>query len=455
MKPIKLFCLVLSFTAALADSGDASKAEKQSPSLPSKLSPLDTIPDVIFTGENEGSYFSAGLAASGDLNGDGYADIVIGAPNHNNFRGRVYIYFGGKDISSVPDMIFSGETAETRLGQRIALGDVNNDGYDDLLIGGWGYNSRQGRAYLYYGSPSFDGDADKTFEAEAGETTSEFGFNVGLGDVNNDNCADLAIYADNYGGDARGRVYLYYGATGENTDTIYDKTFDAEASGTQRFGRSMKIGQDIDGDNYGDLVIGALGYGNDKGRAYLFYGGDPMDNICDLTFTGENELEMFSRYFDVGDINNDNCADIVIAASKYGIGSSQRGRVYIYYGTDRMDATCELTLQGEAGLTSNFGIGVVVAHLNSDDSKDVLIGSDNYPNVTWQGRLYLYYGDSGTPLDAGCDLTFNGERTGIAFGRHISVGDVDNNGYNDIVVGAWRYNQCQGRAYLYYGGPKK
>lgn len=448
MKLIKLLCMVLSFTAALADCGDASKEEN--------LSFMDTIPDVIFTGESEGSYFSVGLGASGDLNGDGYADIVIGAPNHNNFRGRVYIHLGGKDISSVPDMILTGETDETRLGQRVALGDVNNDGYDDLLTGGWGYKFRQGRAYLYYGGKNFDGTCDKVFEAETG-TKSGFGFEVALGDVNNDGYADLAIYADAYNSE-QGRVYLYYGASGKEMDTTPDKIFDGEQPHS-KFGRYLIIGKDVDGDGYGDLLVGAPLWNGERGRAYLYYGGPDtsMDTTADLIFTGEQAGDRFARDIGLGDINGDGRADIVIGAARYKVG---QGRVYIYYGdTNRANiGSCDLTITGEPSPNrADFGIGVVVADVNGDEYNDLLIGGDDYPDSKYRGRVYLYYNNGGPRFDVTPDLIFTGETTRINFGRFMDVGDVDNDGYNDIVIGAWSYpnKACKGRAYLYYGGPKK
>ncbi|MFB0525123.1 MAG: integrin alpha, partial [Phycisphaerae bacterium] len=100
MKLIKLLCLVLSFTAALTDSSDASKAEKPSPSLPSKLSFMDTVADKIFTGEpNTTSRLGQSVVLGKDINGDGYGDMFLGAPYYKNIQGRVYIYYGGKNAT--------------------------------------------------------------------------------------------------------------------------------------------------------------------------------------------------------------------------------------------------------------------------------------------------------------------------------------------------------------------
>jgi len=456
MKPIEILCLVLIFTTALVDSVNPSKAEKQVPSLPSKLSPLDTIPDVIFTGESDGDYFGAGLAASGDLNGDEYADIVIGARCYNSNQGRAYIYFGGKDISATPDMILTGEAAESRFGN-FAIGDIDNDCQDDLLIASVGYDSMRGRVYLYYGGKDFNGNCDKMFEGEPG-TTGRFGFRLALGDVNNDGLADLAVSADNYGAppdstdlfSGQGRVYLYYGAAGRDMDTTADKIFDGEKPGNI-FGRYLAIGKDVDGDGYGDLLVGAPDWDNFRGRAYLYYGGPgtTMDTVCGLTFTGENPRDSFSRALNFGDINGDHYADIVVGASTYGKG---QGRAYIFYGAHRskMNAIPNLTLHGGQG--DNFGIGVVLGDIDNDGLGDILLGADNC--YKYRGRVYLYY--SGKEFDRTPDLIFDGESPMINFGRYMDIGDVNGDNYADIVIGAWSYpnRTFQGRAYLYYGGPK-
>jgi len=440
--------------AALPGSTKAVETRSQLASAASKLPFVDTIPDVIFTGESEGSYFSVGLAVNGDLNGDGYADIVIGAPNHNNFRGRVYIYFGGKKISATPDLVITGETKETRLGQRVALGDVNNDGYDDLLTGGWGYKSRQGQAYLYYGGKKFDGAPDKVFEGEKG-TVGRFGLEVTLGDVNNDGYADLTVTADKYGspkGAGPGRVYLYYGASGTEMDTTPDKIFDGEQSNSL-FGRYLDMCEDVDGDGYDDLLIGAPLWNNDQGRAYLYYGGSgtTMDTTADLTLTGEHEGDRFARNIGLGDINGDDYADIVIGAARYKAG---QGRAYIYYGVprDNMNATADLTIDGEGGNDrADFGIGVVIGDLNNDGYEELLLGGDDCYN--YRGRVCLYYGRE--KFDGAYELIFDGQAANIHFGRFMDIGDVNGDKYPDIVIGAWSYNQFQGRAYLYYGGPRR
>lgn len=181
----------------LPDSGNASQAEKQSPTLPSKLPFMDNVADKIFTGEpNATSRLGQEVVLGKDINSDGYGDMFIGAPYYKNIQGRVYIYYGGKDATfDVPDLILTGEADNNYFGHDIEVADFNNDGYADMAITALGYNSFQGRVYLYYGGLDFDTIADKVFDGEAG-TAGRFGREIAAGDINNDGCAELLVCAD-------------------------------------------------------------------------------------------------------------------------------------------------------------------------------------------------------------------------------------------------------------------
>ncbi|MFC1634984.1 ankyrin repeat domain-containing protein, partial [Planctomycetota bacterium] len=445
-----------SFETVLTDVTDRLEIGSQAVGFPSKYySAADA--DLILTGENRGDYLSVAVVSQGDLNGDGFDDLLLTAPRYgsgNERCGRAYLYYGKSDLSSLSvDLILDSEDTSGQFGQDAFFGDVNGDGIDDMVTGDWRYNNSQGRVYLYYGkSGGITTKPDKIFEAESGLSNSEFGFRTVLGDVDNDGCADLAVYADNYGGNASGRVYLYYGAPGTSMDTTCDLVFDGDGGVFDSFGRSIIIGEDINGDGYGDLVIGSLGWGGEKGRAYIFLGDkrESMDTVCDLILTGENKGDRFTRYFDVGDINGDKIADMAIGASWR---REHEGCVYIYYGHPELAnlAVYDAKINGPTTYSA-FGVGVLLADVTGDDVEDLIIGASGYPRGQQWGRVWLYYGGDRS-FDMECDMIFDGESRKTNFGRYMDVGDLDNDGCPEIIVGAWAYPDftAQGRAYVFRG----
>jgi hypothetical protein len=177
------------------------------------------------TGEATSNRFGISVASAGDVNGDGYADVVVGAYYYSSSTGRAYIYYGGSSMDSTADVTMTGEATYNSFGISVAsAGDVNGDGYADVVVGAYGYATNTGRAYIYYGGSSMDTVADVTM---TGETTNNY------------------------------------------------------------FGFSVAAAGDVNGDGYADVVVGAYGYSSSTGRAYIYYGSSLMNNIADVTMTGE------------------------------------------------------------------------------------------------------------------------------------------------------------------------
>lgn len=443
------------FEVTLIDTTDGTEIASRSVTLSTVgVSGMDEIPDKIFTGE-PGTTSRLGLRVvlGKDINGDGYGDMFIGAPYCKEIQGRVYIYYGGKNVPfDAPDLILTGEDNNNYFGHDIEAADFNNDGYSDMAITALGYNSFQGRAYIYYGGPDFNTTADKIFDGEVG-TAGRFGRRMAAGDINNDGCAELLVCADELNS-RKGRVYLYYGAPGTDMDTICDLTFDGE-NPDDLFGKAaLALGKDVDGDGYGDILIGTRVYpkGGNDGRVYLYWGaeGTGMDNISDLIFNNQSAGEQYAA-IDVFDIDNDGFADIIIGAQGYGGG---RGRVYLHWGADRtsMDTNPDEIFTGEDGLPALGSEGIDCDYVNNDDYGDILVPGYAYGTV---GRAYLYYGNIKSDIDVTCDYTFTGENAYDRFASDTAVGDINGDNFGKILIGArtFKSNSFQGRAYLYYGGP--
>ena len=441
----------------LPNSTDAAGTRTQPAHSLAKPTFMDNVPDKIFTGEsNTTSRFGQEVMLGKDINGDGYGDMFIGAPYYKEIQGRVYIYYGGPNVSfDAPDLILTGEDDRNYFGHDIELADFNNDGHLDMAITALGNNFFQGRVYIYYGGPDFDPTADKIIDGELG-TVGRFGREIAAGDINNDGCAELLVCADEINS-KKGRVYLYYGAPGTDMDTTCDLMFDGE-NPDDRFGRSLALGKDIDGDGYGDMIIGSRYYpkGDCDGRAFLYYGaqGTSTDNISDLIFHHQSPGENFATDVDLFDIDNDNLADIIIAARRY---DNIRGRVYIYWGTDRrnMDATPDKYLTGEDDYALFGGDNVDCGYVDNDEYGDILVAGKLYPNGKLKGRMYLYYGNTKALMDTICDMTFTGENDNDRFGYDVAIGDINGDDFGEILTGArtFKSESFQGRAYLYFGGP--
>ncbi|MFC1652083.1 ankyrin repeat domain-containing protein [Planctomycetota bacterium] len=414
----------------------------------------DTVPDVILASQSPADLnFGHFVATGGDVNGDGYDDFATTANRFDDCRGRAYLYFGGKARKyEHADHIFDGEATGDFFGMWILLADLNNDKYADVIVGAVGYNNWQGRVYVYFGGPDMDENADMFFYEESG-TGSWFGRVIDAADIDRDGYTDLIINA--VGNDkAKGRAYLYYG--GDPMDNIPDKIFDGENSGDV-FGREMDMGPDVNGDGYGDIVFGSRSWnastfiGSGQGRAYLYYGG-PKETM-DTTCDKVFTGENIRDQFGSSVCLFDIDADGYAEVLVGARGySSYQGRMYLYWGSKDMDTHPDLVFNGEK--QSDFGgDNIDCGHLNDDKYGDILIGGySGGPNRN--GRVYLYDGAPKTSMDTVCDHTFTGE--GTMFGWQISIGKINGDAYDDFIVatGAKRPRQPRvSRAYVYYTKP--
>ncbi len=401
---------------------------------------MDNIPDVTLKGDETSVYFGFSVSTAGDVNNDGYDDVVVGSPASNNGKGKVYVYFGGLSVDNNPDLILTGEKAHDFFGSSVSTaGDINKDGYDDIIVGAKAFNSETGKTYIYYGGPEMDYVADFTITGK--NIHDNFGFSVSTaGDVNGDGYDDIIIGAFGYQ-NSLGGAFIYYG--GSSMDSTANLIITGESS--QTFGWSVSTAGDIDNDGYDDVIVGGYSHYNGTGIAHIYKGGPTMDNIADITITGERIDNFFG--FSVsngGDINGDGYDDILVGANKYNV---RTGKVYIYYGASQMDNTADFTLTGE-GAGNNFGYSVSTAgDVNNDGYDDIIVGAYGYNFGT--GRAYIYFG--GRTTDRIADVIMTGKVTDGFFGYSVSTaGDVNGDGYDDVIVG--NYKSGLGNAYIFFGG---
>ncbi len=417
-----------------------------------------TVPDLIFDGEPN-SGFSTRIVC-GDIDGDGYDDILIGAYHYNNKRGRVYLFYGGPDMDTTADLIFEGQNEGDWFGNAIVCGDIDNDGYEDIVIVAGGYSDKRGRpypchAYLYWGSDrnSMDNNPDKIFAG------AEKGTYFGLGypavyDIDNDGYDDIILGGARLRGSFTGRAYLYYGNTKELMDTSHDLIFTGENQNPgDRFGHIISCG-DVDNDGFGDIVIGCHAR---QGRTYLYYGSSKsnMDAKADVIFEvkSEGNDHFYFGHIVCVDQNRDGYDDIVIGAYGY---NDKQGRAYLFHGNSKrsLDADPDMVFDGEVE-GSNYGVQVVCGDIDGDNMNDLIIGASGFGQ--WIGRVYVYWGKELSAPNPKPGRILTGENPNDEFGLGLACGDVNNDGFDDLVIGAYGYKAGanQGRAYLYYGGPLK
>ena len=404
---------------------------------------MNNTADVTMNGETSNNNFGYSVSDAGDVNGDGFSDVIAGAYNYSSTTGRAYIYFGGASMNNTSDVTMTGETAFSNFGQSVSTaGDVNGDGYSDVIAGAYGYNSSTGRAYIFFGGASMNNAADVTMTGEASGV--QLGFSVSnAGDVNGDGYSDI-ITGANVFSTFTGKVYVYFG--GLSMDNSPDASITGEAAGNQ-FGYSVSYAGDINGDGFSDVIAGAFGYGTNTGRAYLFDYFMKGHIIPEITFTSESSSILFGVSVSAaGDVNGDGYSDVIVGADRY---SSNTGRAYIYFGREILNNIPDVTLTGEAA-GIYFGTSVSTAgDVNGDGFSDVIVGASNYNTNT--GRAYLYYG--GASMNNVADGVMTGETTNNYFGLSVATaGDVNGDGYCEWIIGAKGYSSYTGRAYLYYGG---
>jgi hypothetical protein len=403
----------------------------------------ECVPFYTFAGEAALDQFGVFIGGGGDVNGDGYDDLIVGAMLNDAGgyeAGRTYVYSG-----ATGDMIyvFTGAAAGDQFGWPVAIvGDVNDDGYDDLIIGA-SHNDAggedAGRAYVFSGAT---GDTLFIFTGEAADDW--LGWSVAsAGDVNGDGVTDLIVGApqSNAGGTYSGRAYVFSGSTG---DTIH--VFTGEAGDV--LGTSVASAGDVDSDGFADLIVGAYLYGGtNAGRAYVF-SGQTGDTIH--VFTGEAANDQLGwAVASAGDVNNDGYDDLIVAADRNNAGGIDAGRVYVFSG-DTGDALCVFT--GEAaGDRLGWSCGPA-GDINGDNYDDLIVGAwGNATGGTYAGRAYVFSGKT-------CDTlyTFTGGPGSDWLGAAVaSVGDINGDGFVDLAVGSPGYDAGgtnSGKVDVFLGG---
>jgi hypothetical protein len=383
-----------------------------------------------------------------DLNGDGYADLLIGASGAVNGTGRVYEYLGSAPgLPGVqPSVIRTGpDGANGSFGGAVAsAGDVNGDGYADAIVGSVGPMGSPGKAYVYLGGPSGLSSTQEPIVLTGPDgPVGEFGAAVAsAGDVDGDGYGDIIVGASGVMGNM-GRAYVYRG--GPFAFAMPPIVLVGPDGGF--FGISVAGAGDVNGDGFADIVIGAAA-ATDSGRAYVYFGspsGFPSAQSPTVLMGSDGSNGDFGiSVASAGDVNGDGYADLVVGADGE---LTATGRAYVFTGSELgVDPLHPIIFTGLDGVVGHFGDSVASAgDLNGDGYSEFVVGAPEA--MAGNGRTYVYPG-SASGLSAQQPLTLTGPDGG-AFGRPVAnLGDINGDGYNDIAVGAL---SSAVRVYIYLG----
>ena len=431
--------------------------------------------DVTIAGETSYDYLGYNISAGGDLNGDGYTDLVTGAYQFEvstsaYSTGRGYVFFGpmtsGTSLrGSSADFTVDGDDSYDYLGYNInAGGDVNGDGYDDLIIDAYGDEgdggSYNGSIYLFLGPISSGGfdvaDADAKM---SGDNASEY-FGQYIADfVDIDDDGFDEVVGGRYSVDAyAGGLAFFSDPTGE-LNTEDDSAAIIRGSESSAYAGRSATFNDFNGDGVVDIGYGESGLS----QGFIINGpisGEMDDGDADIDLYSNDTGAYATSQLGAGDFNGDGYIDLAVGSMYSDFGAASGGLVVTINGpltsssydveNDFDFATYELVSYNYMGA---YYDSMEVGDIDDDGNDDLFIGvSYNDDAGSSAGAVFLNYGPmTGVQSSAVYDRAIYGSANYHYMGRGIDMGDIDGDGADDLLATSYAANSYAGEAYVFFG----